>query len=329
MQKVFSNPMRSALPCIGDVVADKYRLESSLGRGAMGSVFSARHELLHQRVAIKFLAEEILDSPAAVSRFMHEGRAAARIRNEHAVRVLDVDTLPTGWPYIVLEYLDGCDMAEFLHQRGSLPVSQSVDFVMQALEAVAEAHVLGLVHRDLKPANLFIVRRSDGKKQVKVLDFGISKSISEASSAIGLTSSHALLGSPAYMSPEQATSAKDVDARADIWAVGVILYELIAGDPPFTGKSVIDVLRKVSHVDPQPLTAKRPDVTSELEEVIFRCLRRNRNARFRSAADLANALLPFGSDGARSSYESILGVLRAASACAPVMPGPLAWSDDD
>ena len=302
-----------SVPQVGDVVAGKYKIERLLGRGGMGVVFAARHEVLHQPVAIKFPTESLLESESAVARFLNEGRAAAKIRSEHVARVLDVDTIPSGLPYIVLEYLHGCDLAALLSQEHFVPMRQSVDYLMQALEAVAEAHSLGLVHRDLKPANLFLVQRSNGQTQIKVLDFGISKSIGPSTSSAVVTTSQAFLGSPAYMSPEQARNAKDVDTRTDIWALGVILYELLAGEPPFTGESPIDVLSKIIHLDPPPLTLKQPRVLPGLEDVIRRCLQRERSARYQTALDLAEALLPFGTRSARASYEGILGVLAGGS----------------
>src|SRR3954454_18638740 len=216
----------------GRVLAGKYRIERVLGRGGMGVVVAAHHIHLDEKVAIKFLLPEAVANAEVLGRFVREARAAVRIKSEHVARVSDVGTLEGGEPYMVMEYLEGSDLAEWLLQRGALPVEQAVEFLLQASEAIAEAHALGIVHRDLKPANLFVVRRADGLLSIKVLDFGISK-VTDASMAAGAaTSTLALMGSPLYMSPEQMESARTADARSDIWSLGVILYELLTGACP-------------------------------------------------------------------------------------------------
>src|SRR3984885_7032800 len=192
----------------------------------MGIVVAARHVQLDEKVALKFLRPEALADADAVERFAREARAAVKIKSEHVARVIDVGTLPNGAPYMVMEHLDGEDMAAWIKERGALPVEQALDFVLQACVAVADAHALGIVHRDLKPANLFCIRRSDGQLSIKVLDFGISKMTDLTGSGQGsMTRTSALMGSPLYMSPEQMRSSKDVDAKTDIWALGVILFE--------------------------------------------------------------------------------------------------------
>ncbi len=295
------------LPSAGDLLAGKYRLERQIGRGGMSIVFAARHTTLQQPVAIKFLCLEQDESGAAVARFLHEGRAAAKIRSEHVGRVIDVDVTGAGLPYMVMEYLEGHDLAHLLQQRGPLPVDRAVDYVMQALEAVAEAHTLNIVHRDLKPSNLFVVRRADGKKEIKVIDFGISKSLGD-SDHTAFTRPHSLLGSPQYMSPEQALTPTDIDRRTDLWSIGIVLYELLAGACPFEGDTYLEILKKVTAEDPPSLAASCPAVSRELERVVRRCLERDRELRFQQADELARALLPFGSRHARISYDTIVGV---------------------
>mgnify|MGYP001062724726 FL=1 len=216
----------------GDLLAGKYRIERVLGRGGMGVVVSAVHEALDERVALKFLLPEALANQEAVQRFLREARAAVKIRSEHVARVTDVGTLESGAPYMVMEYLDGVDLARYLESRGPLPVPEAVEYMLQACEALAEAHALGIVHRDLKPANLFRIERVDGTPSIKLLDFGISKVIAHQ---VALTQTSSMLGSPLYMAPEQMTSSKHVDARADVWALGIILFELVTGEPPFQG----------------------------------------------------------------------------------------------
>jgi len=219
----------------GEILAGKYRVERVLGRGGMGVVVAARHVDLDDLVALKFLLPEALSDPDSVTRFLKEARASVRIKSEHVARVHDVGTLESGAPYIVMEYLEGSDLAAVLRNRGPCAVEDAVDYLAQACEAMAGAHSMGIVHRDLKPSNLMLVHRSDGSECVKVLDFGISKVLHDGgtSSSNRMTRSLTLLGSPSYMSPEQMMSTRDVDARTDIWALGAILYELLTGQRPY------------------------------------------------------------------------------------------------
>ena len=219
-------------PQEGDVLAGKFRIERVLGVGGMGMVVSAMHLHLDERVAIKFLLPEALSNPEAVARFSREARAAVKIKSEHVARVIDVATLENGAPYMVMELLRGRDLSQMLQEEGALPAALAVQYVLQACEALAEAHAMGMVHRDLKPANLFLTARADGSPCVKVLDFGISKvtNMSGSGPDMGMTRTQVMMGSPLYMSPEQMASARDVDQRSDIWAVGtVLLFEKIFG----------------------------------------------------------------------------------------------------
>jgi serine/threonine-protein kinase len=279
----------------GDLVADKYRVERILAQGGMGVVVVAHHEQLDQRFAVKFLLPHAAGSAEAVARFLREAQAAARIQSEHVCRVFDVGTLAGGEPYMAMELLDGTDLSAELSARGTLPVVEAVSHVVQALDAIVEAHRRGVVHRDLKPSNLFLARRDDGSLRVKVLDFGISKIEPSASSPADfkLTSTQALLGSPAYMSPEQVRSTRDVDARTDIWSLGVILHESLAGGTLFAGSTLGEVFSKIRE-DPVPLlTDLRADVPAELAEIVARCLQRKPADRFATAADLRDALRAF------------------------------------
>jgi serine/threonine-protein kinase len=228
--------------------------------------------------------------------------------------VSDVGQLDNGSPYMVMEYLEGEDLAKWLQHRGGMPVEQAVEFVLQACIAVADAHALGIVHRDLKPANLFCVRRSDGQLAIKVLDFGISKmtSASAAGSRAAMTQTSAMMGTPLYMSPEQMRSSRDVDARTDIWALGAILHELIAGRPAFSAESVTELAIKVANDPPPPLRAFRPDAPPELEAVILKCLEKNRERRYANVGAFAIALLPFAPMRAKASVERISGIVHAA-----------------
>lgn len=308
----------------GDVLAGRYRIDKILGQGGMGVVVAAHHIHLDDKVAIKFLLPQAMGSPEAVARFAREARAAVKIKNEHVARVTDVGTLDTGAPYMVMEYLEGGDLSQWLQQSGPLPVEQAVDFVLQACEAVAEAHSLGIVHRDLKPANLFVIRRPDGALSVKVLDFGISKVARGGSSApdVSITKTAAVMGSPLYMSPEQMRSSKDVDARADIWALGVILYELASGASPFSGDTMPELVARILAEPPAPLVQNHAGIPAGLEAVILRCLEKERDRRYESVGQLAVELLPFGSKRARLSVDRISGVLRASGLSASALALP-------
>jgi serine/threonine-protein kinase len=297
----------------GDILAGKYRVERVLGSGGMGVVVAAYHLQLHQRVAIKFLLPEALSNTEAVERFAREARAAVKITSEHVARVIDVGTLDTGAPYMVMEFLEGHDLAQWVRLRGALPLEQVVDFVLQACEALAEAHALGIVHRDLKPANLFIVRGADTLQAVKVLDFGISKAIGSAATAqdVALTRTTAVMGSPLYMSPEQMAASRNVDARSDIWSLGVVLYELLTGTVPFNGITLPEVCVKIASHPPAPLRSIRPDLPAAVEAVVLRCLEKDRARRFADVSELAMALVDFGPPRARVSAERIQRVARA------------------
>jgi eukaryotic-like serine/threonine-protein kinase len=296
----------------GDVLAGKYRVEKVLGYGGMGVVVSAFRGDLEQRVAVKFLSQAAAERPDAAERFRREARAAAKIRSEHVARVLDVGTLNTGLPYMVMEFLEGNDIAEELRRLTVLPITDAVEFVLQAIEALAEAHAAGVVHRDLKPGNLFLARRADGSRRVKVLDFGISKALTGSSvEELSLTKTAALIGSPLYMAPEQMRSAKDVDVRADIWSLGAMLYEMLTGQPPYTGDSIPQLCAALLHDDPLPLRQHRPEIPEGLEQAVLQCLMKDRNHRFPTVFELGRALLPYAMPESRihvERAERVLGV---------------------
>ncbi|MET0792334.1 MAG: serine/threonine-protein kinase [Polyangiaceae bacterium] len=297
----------------GETIAGKYRIDRVIGVGGMGMVMAAHHLELDDRVAIKFLLPETVASPEAVERFAREARAAVKIKNEHVARIADVGKLDDGTPYMVMEYLEGSDLAAWLIQQGPLPVEQAVEFVLQAGEAIAEAHSLGIVHRDLKPSNLFVTQRPDRGLSIKVLDFGISKTISLGRSGASMTRTAVMVGSPMYMSPQQIRSARDVDAQGDIWALGVILYELLAGVPPFDGENLAELVNRIISEAPPSIRSYRPEVPEALEQVILRCLARELDVRFATIAELAQALLPFAPRRAVASIERISGVRPATN----------------
>jgi len=307
----------------GEVLAGKYRVERVLGVGGMGIVVAAHHVQLDTKVAIKFLLPSMLRNQEVIGRFAREARAAVKITSEHVARVLDVGTLETGAPYMVMEFLEGGDLGTWLQERGPLPVEQAIDFVLQASVAVADAHGVGIVHRDLKPANLFCVRRSDGTQVIKVLDFGISK-VSDFGSQPGMaaTKTSAVMGSPLYMSPEQMQSARDVDAQTDVWALGVILYELLTGTTPFSGDSYAEVAIKVATAPYAPLRSFRPDAPLGLEAVMAKCLEKDKRLRYSNVAKLALGLAEFSPKRSRASIERIVGIIQASGLSESAMALP-------
>jgi serine/threonine-protein kinase len=300
------------VPKEGDVIAGKYRVERVLGAGGMGVVVAAHHILLDEKVALKFLLPAARVNKEAVARFMREAQAATRIKSEHVAQVKDVGKLDDGAPYIVMEFLDGSDLSTWLTELGPLPVDQTVDFVLQACEAIAEAHAHGIVHRDLKPPNLFCVRKADGALCIKVLDFGISK-ISSKNGSPQLTQTTHIMGSPLYMSPEQMSDSKAVDGRSDIWALGVILFELLTGRLPFESEAVTALAVKITNEPAPVLSSLRRDVPRGLDAVLARCFEKEKENRYQTVAELASALEGFGTPRARLSVERVRGVQKQTS----------------
>ncbi|WP_437719240.1 protein kinase [Sorangium sp. So ce448] len=299
----------AGIPAIGEVFAQKYRLERSLGQGAMGVIFAAEHVSLRQRVAVKFLLPRAMTLPGASARFLREARAAAAIRSEHVARVIDVGTADLGVPYLVMEYLRGRDLQREIEARGPLPVSEAVDYVIQGCEAIAEAHARGIVHRDLKPGNLFLTTGATGAPIIKVLDFGLSKSAAAEDDG-KLTASEMMLGSPCYMSPEQVRCSKDVDARTDIWSLGVILYQLLTARFPFEVSRISALFVAIAMQAPTPPRVHRMELPARLEDIILRCLEKEPEVRVQTVADLARELAPFGSEHSARALAQIAAIAR-------------------
>jgi serine/threonine-protein kinase len=278
-------------------------------------VLAAHHLHLDKRVALKFLRPEVAENRELVARFANEARSAGKIQSEHVARVLDVGVLDNGSPYMVMEYLEGTDLAGLIRQRGGLPGPEAIEYVLQACEALAEAHVAGIVHRDLKPANLFLTRRADGSPCVKVLDFGISKAaLSNDPAGHALTQTSAVLGSPSYMAPEQLKSARQVDARTDIWALGIILHELMTGEVAFRADTVPELYVAILQAAPTALRARLSGAPPALEAVLLRCLEKDPARRFTSVGELALALAEFAPARAQPSVERIARITGAVRA---------------
>jgi tRNA A-37 threonylcarbamoyl transferase component Bud32 len=296
----------------GAIVAGKFRIERILGAGGMGVVVVGTHLQLDQRVALKVLHDKAASDRATVERFLREARAVAKLKSEHICRVSDVGQLDDGAPYIVMELLEGRDLARVIADRPLAPAI-AVDYVVQACVAIAEAHAWGIVHRDLKPANLFVTRRLDGSPLVKVLDFGIAKAPAGADTA--LTGTNTVMGTPGYMAPEQLRSTRDVDVRADIWALGVILYQSISGRLPFSAASLTEFAVKIAMDPPDPI-----EVDAALRKVVLRCLEKEPEQRYRDISALAQALAPFGGPSSPANAALAAKLLSSRSGSADTLP---------
>jgi serine/threonine-protein kinase len=303
----------------GDVIDGKYCVDKVLGMGGMGVVVAATHTALGRKVAIKFLLPEALEHPEIVARFDREARAAATVKGRHVVHIIDVGKLSDGRSFMVMEHLDGEDLEHVLDARGALSVPEAISYLLQTCEALAEAHAANIVHRDLKPANLFLAKQPDRRSIIKVLDFGISKVQGDAGA---LTKTATAMGTPYYMSPEQLKNAKDVDARADIWSLGVILFELLSNVRPFTGESMPEIVAKILTNDRPLLRNVRADVPAGIEDIVNKCLRGDRAQRFLSVAELAGALATYAEAPGRESVARISRLLGAPSV-PPAAPDPI------
>lgn len=299
---------------LGQTLAGKYVVEGVLGDGGMGTVVVARHLELDEHVAIKLLRDELSGNDLVVSRFLREGKIAARIRStEHIVKVRDIGRLDSGVPFMVMELLQGEDLETCLDREQRLPVQLAVDLTLQACDAFSAAHEAGIVHRDIKPGNLFLTKKRNGTPSVKVLDFGISKLEGDLAEMGHRTSAQDIFGSPFYMSPEQLLSSAEVDTRADIWSLGVVLYEMLTGNLPFEA----DVLAKlhIAVLQGQPIDVRTHgiDIPDELAGVVHGCLQRSRADRFQTMRELAEALAPFASSIGIEALEGLRNAVPPAS----------------
>jgi serine/threonine protein kinase len=310
---------------VGTILVGKYRVLKMLGSGGMGEVVAARHEALRQNVAIKVMHADALSDTNAVKRFLREARAAAQLRSDHATRIYDVGQLPGGAPFLVMEYLEGADLATVSNNR-LLDVDDAVDYILQATEAIGEAHSLGLVHRDIKPANLFLARLPNGEARVKVLDFGLAKDLlgsTDSHFESNLTAEQVFLGSPMFMSPEQIRDSSRVDNRTDIWSLGATLWQLVTGRLPFSAENVQATLAAVCKEDIPLASHFRPGVPRHVDDAIARCMQRDRERRFGSVDELAAALRGPRRRGASHPDPTPSSVSPETAPNTPVPPPPM------
>lgn len=305
---------------IGERFAGKYVVTDFLGAGGMSVVVAARHEQLGQTMAVKFFSVQSGSARNAIYRFFREARAAASLRSEHIVRVTDAGTDEAGRPFIAMEHLVGENLAALLRREGPLPIDRAVGYVLQTCEGIAEAHAAGIVHRDLKPENLFVTQRIDGSPLIKVLDFGIVKVLAPDVTTQGqaLSQPDALMGTPLYMAPEQLRTPDSIDARTDVWAIGLILYELLAGHNPFAAATTPETFSRILSDDevPSPMSA-RAEVPAALADIVLGCLRREMSRRTASVGLLAQALLPWAPAWATDAGGRAARLSVAAQGSAP------------
>lgn len=302
----------------GLLIGHKYEVVRTLGAGGMGTVVAARDTMLNQTVAVKVMHEAMAANADHVERFLREGRAAALLKSEHTTRVYDVGRMPSGAPFLVMEYLDGEDL-EVISARRQLTVDEVIDYVLQACSAISEAHKTGLVHRDLKPQNLFLAKGADGRARIKVLDFGLAKDLERVNSQEQLTTENMILGSPHFMSPEQIRAPNQVDKRTDIWALGATTYHLLAGEPPWSSPTVFGLIARIMAEPPPSVRTKRTDVPDALEALIVRCLEREPSKRFNTVDELAIGLR---ASRKRNMTQAMSGPLLAAATVPVSLPPP-------
>jgi serine/threonine-protein kinase len=314
----------------GTLIAGKLRVLRLLGMGGMGAVYEVEHELTKHRRALKMLHAQFRAYPTVIARFLREASAAGRIGNPHIIETFDAGELESGEPYLVMEYLEGETLSDLIGRKGRLSVGELADLLSQACVGVQAAHDRGIVHRDLKPDNLFIITR-DNKPFVKLLDFGVSKFDAELTGGMGMTKEGATLGTPFYMPPEQVRGEKDIDARADVYALGVILYECASGKRPFEADTLPHLALLIHEGKPQPLEELRPDLPQGFADLVRRAMASDRKLRFGSARELAEALSHFGGVSLDATMEgqapimmrtgSASSAVHSADSLGPTMPG--------
>ncbi len=286
---------------VGQTIADKYEIRSVLGSGGMGTVFEARHKAIGRLVAIKILHPAQIENVTAVKRFHQEAWAAGSIGHPNLCEVYDVGALPNGSPFIVMERLVGTTLAERLDQVKRLPIGDAVIIVMHVLAGLDAVHQRNILHRDIKPENVFLVERTGFPTTIKLLDFGVSKvvagGVDDWDDKSALTKTGVVMGTPYYVSPEQARAVRDLDARTDLYSCGVVLYEALTGEIPFDAPHFNALLLRILQGNPQPMRSLRPEISPELEAVVAKSMSANRDLRYPTANDMARALAPFAHAG--------------------------------
>lgn len=309
-----SRPTDRDAPQVGATLGRKYVVDGLIAEGGMAFVLLARDRSLDERVAIKTLKRKYREQPEWVSRFLREAKTIRRIQSDHCVKVLEVDSDPQHGPFIVMEYLEGLSLRSMLTSLKTVSARRASELVIQVCDALASAHAIGCIHRDIKPDNIIVLLRGD-LELVRVLDFGISKHALTGSvldQDLALVSTIDLMGTPTYMSPEQMRTSSTTDERADIWAVGAMLYEMVAGRPPFVARSVTELCSMVISDEPQPVKTLAPKIPDALAAAIHKCLRKNPAERFQNVGELAIALMEFAPRRSRASVEHVLATLTAA-----------------
>ena len=309
---------------VGTTVAGKYRIDRVIGRGGMGAVYQATNTAIGKRVALKFLDKESARDLDSVARFQREAEAASAVESAHIVQIFDSGTGEGDRPFLVMELLSGEDLRARLKRDGRVPLAEVVHISGQVLRALSRAHAAGIVHRDLKPDNIFLCHRDDDPMFVKIVDFGISKVQKKNLTADTLTRRGVVLGTAFYMSPEQAQAFRDIDGRTDLYSLGSIMYEALAGRPPHVGSAYEAVLIDICTKDADDIRKHAPDVPEAMAEVIAQALERDRAKRFQSAAEFYDALALAAPGllrtGGPHSRDALLSNPESGERTAPIAP---------
>lgn len=322
----------------GDIIDGKYRIVRLLGEGGMGAVFEGENVRIHRKVAIKVLHGGVAENADAVQRFEREAQAAGRIGSEHIVEVLDLGNLESGDRYMVMEFLDGSSLSDRIRDRGRIPPTELFPIAKQMLDGLEAAHGAGIIHRDLKPDNVYLLRTRGGQADfVKLLDFGISKfQALSGDSGFSMTRTGAVMGTPYYMSPEQAKGAKGMDHRADLYAAGVILYECVTGQVPFNADTFNELLFKIVLETPPPALQLVPDLDPGFAAIVDKAMAREPGHRYQTCAEFREALeawaqgQPITVAAPRAPSPSVVGLPASApNAALNTTPGPVSMPSDD
>ena len=271
----------------GDLIQSRYRLNRLLGAGASGSVWAAKNELIDRDVALKIMRPEVAEDAVALQRFFNEAKASGRVRSSSIVEILDLGQAEDGSPFLVFELLDGEGLDSKLAREGTLDPEFGCEVFLAVSKALELAHQQGIIHRDLKPANIYLHRDPEGNTVAKILDFGISKIFETNNNNFALTRTGTVVGSPAYMAPEQAQGSEDLDGRADVWSLGVVMYEAFSGTLPHEAPNYNALMVRILTQDADPLATRKPDLPPSICTVVDACLKRDRVQRVPSAGELA------------------------------------------